>query len=61
MLPSPVRTLETVRAWVERQVAPSLALLVKAEGGAVDWLYLLLKEGAARLTPAQLALLPGGA
>lgn len=61
VLPSPVRTLETVRAWVERQVAPSLALLVKAEGGAVDWLYLLLKEGAARLTPAQLALLPGGA
>jgi len=60
-LPSPVRTLETVRAWVEHQVAPSLALLVRAEGGAVDWLYLLLQKGAARLTPAQLALLSGGA
>jgi len=57
-LPAPSRTLETVKNWVTRQVAPSLALLVKAEGGAVDWLYSLIREGEARLTRAQLALLP---
>ena len=58
VLPRVAQTLEGVRRWIEHQVAPSLALLVKAEGGALDWLISVIHEGERRLTPQRLALLP---
>jgi len=56
-LPPETRSLEKVRKWLFRQVAPSVALVSRAEGGGVDWLYALLKEGDERLKPDQLALI----
>lgn len=50
-------TIEGVKDWLRRQVAPSLAFVVRAEGGAMDWLYRLLQEGGQRLSPFQQALL----
>jgi len=63
VLPDSQRTLETVKDWLTRQVAPSLALVVKAAGGDVQFVYDLLRDGGRRLGPSHLALLsaPGGA
>ena len=60
-LPSSGRSLDKVAGWLSRQVAPSLALLMRAESGAVDWLYDLIRDGDRRLKDYQLALLPVGA
>ena len=55
-LPKPARSLARVYGWIRHQVAPSLALLTRAQGG-LDWLYPLLREGDRRLRPYHLALL----
>lgn len=55
------RILDDTRRWVENQVAPSLALLFMADGGAIDFYKRLAREGAERLKPWQLALLPSAA
>ncbi len=52
-----IRTLETTLAWVERQVAPSLALLVASAGGALDDLVRLVAIGRARWRPQHRAML----
>jgi phage replication initiation protein len=44
-----VRTLDRVRAWVVKQVAPSLAALLLAAGGDVDCLLSLVNQGRTRL------------
>ena len=51
------RTIEQVLDWVRRQVAPSLALLTLANGGAVDWLHAMIGKGRDRLTARHLMLL----
>jgi len=56
-LPAPTRTLAGLRDWLERQVAPTLALVDLAEGGALDWLVALVDRGRTRLTDTHLALL----
>jgi phage replication initiation protein len=56
-LPRSERTLEKVFAWIDRQVAPSMALLTKAQGGEVGWFYDAMHDGERRLRPWQLALL----
>lgn len=55
------RTLDAVRGWLARQVAPSLALITLAEGGSVDWINSIIHHGAGRLTSRQLSLVPVGA
>ena len=35
-------TLEKVEAWLEKQVAPAMALMIRAKGGAIDWFYDLI-------------------
>jgi phage replication initiation protein len=57
-LPSPVRSLGRVRDWLERSVAPSAALMMRAEGGAVEWLFDWLRQGDKRLKGYHLAMLP---
>jgi hypothetical protein len=55
--PAKVDSLEQRAAWVERQVAPSLALLVSAYGP--DWLRSVLEMGDERLTEHQRRLATG--
>jgi len=45
-----VRTIHQVAAWVERQVAPSLALLVEASEGSIDFLTDWIVKGRERWT-----------
>lgn len=52
------RTLETARAWVEKSVAPTLAALVKAEGG-LKWLLRVMGDGSSRITEDQRSVLGG--
>lgn len=51
------RTLDRVKGWLLKQVAPSLALVVLAGGGAIDDLLSLVKEGRNRLTASHKAML----
>ncbi len=53
-----VRTVEKAMAWVEKQVAPTLAMIVEARGGA-GWLRGVLQEGKTRLKPVHQVLLAG--
>jgi phage replication initiation protein len=43
-----IRSLDKVAAWVSRQVAPTLALLVAAKGGSIDCLIDMVVEGRER-------------
>lgn len=52
-----VRNLETVRAWVVAQVAPSLALLLAAAGGDIEELLALARDGLPRLSDRHRAML----
>ena len=42
--------VDRVCAWLKRQVAPSLAAVVAAFGGSVDFIYDLLSSGSGRLS-----------
>jgi phage replication initiation protein len=52
-----VQSIDTIREWVERVVAPSLALITRFKGGDVGWLYKCMEEANKRLRPRQLAML----
>jgi len=51
------RTLDDVYLWINRSVAPSLALLVKASDGDLNIIYEIVSEGSKRLKPKHYALL----
>jgi phage replication initiation protein len=51
------RTVEDVREWVKQQVGPSLALLVLADGGAVDDIIATIVEGQSRLKEKHMRIL----
>ncbi len=57
--PVPPHTLERIRGWLDHQVAPSLALVVKADGGDVSTVSALLVRGGERLNARHLAMLAG--
>lgn len=51
-------SLEKKKAWVERSVATSLAMIKKWMGASFsDWLYSIISNGAERLTKVQVAIL----
>jgi phage replication initiation protein len=52
-----VRTLQRVKDWLLRQVAPSLALVVEAEAGALDSVVALLSSGKERWKASHRSLL----
>lgn len=52
-LPKPARTLDEMKTWLNRQVAPSLATVLLCEGGSMDYVYSLLDSGASRLKKYQ--------
>mgnify|MGYP000136931453 CR=1 FL=1 len=56
-LPKVQQTVEGIKRWLVRQVAPSLHFLVELEGGSVDYLYGLLDSGRGRLNAFHLAML----
>lgn len=51
------RTLGDLYAWIDRSVAPSLALLVKAAGGDFSVIENMIIEARKRLKPKHLAML----
>ena len=52
-----VRTLEGAAEWIQRQVAPTLALLLNAKGYGADFFEAALEQGHQRLKSWQWALL----
>lgn len=54
--PHPVRTIDDVRRWLTRQVAPSLATVVAAAGGDIFPLIQLATDGAYRMTAVHRAI-----
>ena len=52
-----VRTLEGAAEWIQRQVAPTLALLLNAKGYGADFFEAALEQGHQRLKHWQWALL----
>lgn len=59
--PEPVGSIDAVAEWIERQVWPSLALLVAADGGEMQRLYEGLKRGRERWSSNHRALLAAAA
>lgn len=37
--------IDRIRAWVEKQVSQGLAMVVAADGGCMEWLYMVLAKG----------------
>jgi phage replication initiation protein len=54
-----VRSIERAKEWVSRQVAPTLAMLTVAEGGAVEWLMEVIALGVDRMKPHHRMLAAG--
>lgn len=56
------RTVEDVRNWIEKQIAPSLAVLLLDNGGDVGDIMAIIKNGRNRLKPKhyQMLQLQGG-
>lgn len=44
------KSIEQMTAWVDRQVAPTMAAILKAQDGDMDWLRKIIVEGSSRLT-----------
>ena len=47
------KTIDSTREWLARQVAPSLAMVVMADGGSMEYLTKLLVNGAGRIKEYQ--------
>lgn len=43
------RTLEEMKTWIEKQVSTTLATIVHAEGGSVDFIYDQIKDGTKKM------------
>lgn len=51
------RTIDDLKNWIEKQIAPSLALIVIDDGGAVDDIYKMISEARYRLKPRHIRML----
>jgi phage replication initiation protein len=54
---APDRTIEKTKAWLEKQVAPSLAALIKAYDGETEMIYQMIKDGNKRLKNKDLEMI----
>lgn len=54
---APDRTVEKMEQWLERQVAPSLAVLMEAYDGDVGRLYEMIRRGSERLKDKDLEMI----
>lgn len=53
---APDRTIERTKAWIDKQIAPSLGMLYMAFGGSEEILATTIADGVMRLTDTQLQL-----
>lgn len=53
-------SIEKIKSWIEKQVAPSLAVLAINDGGSYDYLLKQITLGSYRLKPKHLKLLNQG-
>ena len=53
----PAKTLDDMKHWLERQVAPTLATVTLSSGGSIDYIYSLLKLGSCRLRNHQVEII----
>lgn len=53
----PAKTLDDMKHWLERQVAPTLATVTMSDGGSIDYLYNLLELGSCRLKKHQVNII----
>lgn len=51
------KTLEELKNWIEKQVAPTLATIVMAEGGDVEFLYKQVTKGKHRIKSKHLNII----
>lgn len=54
------RNVDDVKLWIEKQVAPSLALVMLDEGGDIDELLSIIEKGIKRMKPKHLVMLKRG-
>lgn len=54
-----VRTIETVKQWIKKQVAPSLAMIAIASGGEIEEIIKIVNEGLPKIKTSKYALLMG--
>jgi len=45
----PIQTIEQKKDWVERQISPTLATIMKSEDGDMSWFYGMISYGAKRM------------
>jgi phage replication initiation protein len=55
----PKRTIEGAKDWIKKQVAPTLATVLTYEGGDIEWLTGVVRQGKARMGPRHYNLLAG--
>lgn len=51
------RTLDEMKSWIEKQVSTTLATIVHAEGGSVDFLYDQVKDGTKKMKSKHKAII----
>lgn len=44
------KSIDDMTDWVERQIAPTMAAILTAKNGEIDWLHQILSKGATRLS-----------
>ena len=44
------KSIDDMTDWVERQIAPTMAAILTAKDGEIDWLHQILSKGATRLS-----------
>lgn len=52
-----VKTIEQTKEWFRRQIGPTYAMIMKAEGGCYDFFDEVLREGAQRLKPRHFVMI----
>lgn len=53
---APDRTIERTKAWLDKQIAPSLGMIYMAFGGDEQAISMMIADGVNRLTESQLSL-----
>ena len=56
-VPEPQYRIDKKKAWLEKSVAKTMALILEAKGGDMDWVYDSIRKGKQRFTPEDLAML----
>lgn len=44
------KSIDEMESWVDKQIAPTIAAILTAKDGEIDWLHQLISKGASRLS-----------